>query len=166
MVLKRLLKSKSLLLVLFLTTFPNFHGKAQGFHKVYSNSDVDIEYAEHIKTSGNNFVIFGKNGEVDSQYYILKVDRSGTKKWVKKVNKVILKDMTALPDSGVIFGATAKNDTANETDIMLYKLNKNGNLVWKKMYYNKGNNQKLYIDYVDSATVDGQNFSQEFPLPH
>ncbi len=139
--------------------FPS-QGNSQGYHKAYGAGNDNFENADLTKTAGNNLIMYGQTENVDSQYFILKVDTAGNQQWVKKVDKAILNDVTALPDSGVAFTGAVGNDTTNETDLLLFKLDKNGRLAWEKNFYNEGGSRGLFIDYVDSTTFSGKAWSE------
>ncbi|RUM71224.1 MAG: hypothetical protein DSZ07_00955 [Sulfurovum sp.] len=101
------------------------------------------------RTADGNFMMVGAR-EVkrsgDSDFFLMKLDQNGKKIWAKTLGQDeydILNAVTPTPDGGIIATGATRSYYSEQTDLAVMYFNKNGKLIWFKIYgfkyYDEGN---------------------------
>jgi uncharacterized delta-60 repeat protein len=101
------------------------------------------------RTADGNFMMVGSR-EVsrsgDSDFFLLKLDQNGKKIWAKTFggnDLDVLNAVAPTPDGGIVATGTTRSFGSKQTDLSVMYFNKDGKLIWHKIYgydgYEKGN---------------------------
>ena len=101
------------------------------------------------RTADGNFMMVGAR-EVhrsgDSDFFLMKLDQNGKKIWAKTLGQDehdILNAVTPTPDGGIVATGSTRSYYSEQTDLAVMYFNKNGKLIWFKIYgfkyYDEGN---------------------------
>lgn len=102
--------------------------------------------------------------QAGSDAVIVKFDSTGVQQWVKIIDpgtffpEITISDIIALPDSTYIIAAGPFNSNGNH-DVVLFKINNNGDVIWSNRYYNIGYGeitQRMILDSNGEVFVTGQ----------
>ncbi|MFH1196979.1 MAG: T9SS type A sorting domain-containing protein [bacterium] len=114
---------------------------AQGnllWKKNYNRSNFDIG-SFMIPYSDGDFILIGSGDKHGSDFMdavAIKVDKDGTKKWLKYFDNYNFYDYGAAAceddSSNIIICGNTKSNIAMNTDVYLIKLNASGSTIWKK----------------------------------
>lgn len=134
------MKLKVILIFLCLFIYPKFYGQICG--NIYQEFDFGGKHDiwNTAVTVDNNIISVGSLNYPDGDMgaLIFKSDANGSLKWAKTVKGrrlQIFRRVFALKDSGVLaVGATASFPQTNSFSGLLTKWDKNGNLVWSRVY--------------------------------
>ena len=118
-----------------------------------SKRTIGGEKAEEAKaltrTADGNFMMVGSR-EVersgDADFFLMKLDQNGQKIWARtlgETNHDVLNAVTPTPDGGVVATGSTRSFGSEQTDLSVMYFNKNGKLIWHKIYgykyYDEGN---------------------------
>ena len=92
------------------------------------------------RTADGNFVVVGSR-EVhhsgDADFFIMKLNQDGKRIWAKtlgqKENDVLLA-VTPTPNGGIVTTGKTRSYNSEQTDLAVMNFNKNGKLIWFKIY--------------------------------
>jgi len=130
------------------------------FSSSTARAQVDFIWGKQFGTDGdertrnlmidslNNVYVFGKtNGKVGKENFgkydgfIVKIDSVANTIWAKQVGSKEEDDLTYAANDGLgnlyvtgYIGVDAKNTSIPNTDILIVKINSNGEIVWQKQY--------------------------------
>lgn len=91
------------------------------------------------------------SNQIDSNSYILKVDSTGKKQWHHYLIAAHLNDVAVIPDSGFVFiGTLETRNPVNQTNLLLVRIDQEGNLLRQRQYPYEGHDTGLFVNYVDS----------------
>ena len=101
------------------------------------------------RTADGNFMMVGAR-EVkhsgDSDFFLMKLDQNGKKIWAKTLGQNeydVLNAVTPTPDGGIVATGATRSYNSEQTDLAVMYFNKNGKLIWFKIYgfkyYDEGN---------------------------
>ena len=145
-------------------------GKTKAFFKMVGGSGADMIYGI-APTSDGGFVIGGKGGSSDGDFadlgtdvykaFVMKCDANGNIKWrsaissklhsaVKNIAVASNGDIYATVETVAEYPDIEGTKSGLETTVLM-KLNKDGNIQWKKCFYGAGRTQL----YAVAATSDG-----------
>jgi len=114
------------------------NGKKISEHTIGGKKD-DIAKAL-TRTADGNFMMVGSR-EVsrsgDSDFFLLKLDQNGKKIWAKTFGGSDLDVLNAVaptPDGGIVATGATRSFGSKQTDLSVMYFNKNGKLIWHKIY--------------------------------
>ncbi|MDR3214796.1 MAG: InlB B-repeat-containing protein [Bacilli bacterium] len=150
----------------------NYDNLKEIFNKSYG-SENDEELEDVIETKDGNFLAVGMtSGEFEpgltnqhNKGYVIKVDQQGNKIWEKQYIFTPLSDpnnttfftsvATAADDGFIIAGHYCDNSYTANSDSVVLKIDKDGNLLWQKYFNSNDNGSADDILYDISITNDG-----------
>ena len=101
------------------------------------------------RTADGNFMMVGArevNRSGDSDFFLMKLDQQGKKIWAKTLGQNehdVLNAVTPTPDGGIVATGSTRSYYSQQTDLAVMYFNKNGKLIWFKIYgfkyYDEGN---------------------------
>lgn len=109
------------------------------WNKTYGGTAAD-DFSEIKETADKGFIFigttnsFGANGK---DIYVSKIDSLGNIQWSKKyggANNDIGNSIIETYDNNFVLTGSKLNTTTNKTDVVLIKLNSNGDTLWSKSY--------------------------------
>jgi len=103
--------------------------------KTYGTNQADGAFAiEAVKTGG--YIVAGvNNGYTDA--FILRLDEKGDTLWTKVIGSYATDEvynLTQTDDDGFVFVGRTNSQGEGNYDVWLFKLDKDGNLLWEKTY--------------------------------
>jgi uncharacterized delta-60 repeat protein len=101
------------------------------------------------RTADGNFMMVGAR-EVsragDSDFFLMKLDQDGKKIWAKTLGQEehdVLNAVAPTPDGGIVATGSTRSYLSDQTDLAVMYFNKDGKLIWFKIYgfkyYDEGN---------------------------
>jgi len=121
--------------------------------KEISKRTIGGEKAEEARaltrTADGNFMMVGareleRSGDAD--FFLMKLDQNGKKIWAKTLggkDQDILNAVAPTPDGGIVATGSTRSYNSEQTDLAVMYFNKNGKLIWFKIYgfkyYDEGN---------------------------
>jgi uncharacterized delta-60 repeat protein len=101
------------------------------------------------RTADGNFMMAGSR-EIkhtgDADFFLLKLNQNGEKIWAKTLGEDqndVLHAIAPTPDGGIVATGKTRSYHSLQTDLAVMKFNKNGKLIWFKIYgfkyYDEGN---------------------------
>lgn len=101
------------------------------------------------RTADGNFMVVGAR-EVgragDSDFFLMKLDQNGKKIWARTFgggDLDVLNAVAPTPDGGIVATGATRSFGSKQTDLSVMYFNKNGKLIWHKIYgydyYDEGN---------------------------
>jgi len=101
------------------------------------------------RTADGNFMMVGSR-EVsragDADFFLMKLDQKGNKIWARTFGEEehdVLNAVAPTPDGGVVATGATRSFGSEQTDMSVMYFNKNGKLIWHKIYgfkyYDEGN---------------------------
>ncbi len=102
--------------------------------------NYDDGASDVVQAPDGNFVVVGTSssfGAGQAQVYILKIDQQGNKIWEKTIGEnkdVAASNIRNTTDGNFIITGNTKDTPDNSRDALLLKVDKDGNLLWKKHY--------------------------------
>ena len=101
------------------------------------------------RTADGNFMIVGSR-EVsrsgNSDFFLLKLDQKGKKIWARTMGESdhdVLNGVAPTPDGGIVATGATRSFGSAQTDLSVMNFNKDGKLIWHKIYgfkyYDEGN---------------------------
>ncbi len=101
------------------------------------------------RTADGNFMMVGAR-EVshagDSDFFLMKLDQDGKKIWAKTLGQNendVLNAVAPTPDGGIVATGSTRSYMSEQTDLAVMYFNKEGKLIWFKIYgfkyYDEGN---------------------------
>lgn len=149
-------------------------GQAQGngvtFYKSYGRENFDL--GNDLLVLPDGYLLFGSTevDQINADATVLRLDANGDVLWQKNFGGPyddFFKQAVPANDGGFILYGQASNVLTASTEIMLLKLDENGNTVWQKQFGNAqrrllptGNIMPVEDGYVLSATSIEPVFSQ------
>lgn len=110
---------------------------------------LNDEAKDLTRTADGNFMMVGArelNRSGDSDFFLMKLDQNGKKIWAKTLGQNendILNAVTPTPDGGIVATGSTRSYNSEQTDLAVVYFNKNGKLIWFKIYgfkyYDEGN---------------------------
>ncbi len=101
------------------------------------------------RTADGNFMMVGAREVTrsgDSDFFLMKLDQNGQKIWAKTLGQNendVLNAVTPTPDGGIVATGSTRSYYSEQTDLAVMYFNKNGKLIWFKIYgfkyYDEGN---------------------------
>ena len=101
------------------------------------------------RTADGNFMMVGArevNRAGDSDFFFMKLDQNGKKIWAKTLGQNdhdIINSVAPTPDGGFVATGSTRSYNSEQTDLAVMYFNKNGKLIWFKIYgfkyYDEGN---------------------------
>ena len=101
------------------------------------------------RTADGNFMMVGArevNRAGDSDFFLMKLDQNGKKIWAKTLGQNehdILNAVAPTPDGGIVATGSTRSYMSDQTDLAVMYFNKDGKLIWFKIYgfkyYDEGN---------------------------
>ena len=134
------------------------HADSQGFQKAYGKTAHKFSNAQHIGTNNGGILILSDQGNEGGNEYILKLDSNGQKEWSRYLRLVELNDVALIPDSGFVFIGTIENFIVGNKNILMLKLDQNGDIGWSKQYSHITRHEGLFVNYADS--LDNRSFKR------
>jgi len=119
--------------------------------------DKDEKANAITRTRDGNMVLVGSREMKSSgneEFFLMKVDQNGKKIWAKTYGgdeSDVLNGVTATIDGGIVATGKTRSYGSEQTDLSVMKLDKNGKMIWHKIYGFK------YYEYGNAvaATRDG-----------
>ena len=118
------------------------------------------------RTADGNFLMVGSR-EVkhsgDADFFLMKLDQEGKKLWARILGENdndVLNAVTPTPDGGVVATGKTRSFGSAQTDLSVMYFNKNGKLIWHKIYgfkyYDEGNAVTMTKDggYLVAGTTN------------
>jgi hypothetical protein len=105
------------------------------------------------RTRGGNFVLVGSREferSGDSDFFAMKVDQNAKVIWSKSFggdDEDVLNGVCPTIDGGVVATGSTRSYNSEQTDLSVLKLDKNGKLIWLKLYGFK------YYEYGNAVTL-------------
>ncbi len=151
-----LLRTMRSILIIFSVFYLSFTVKCQQtFQKTFGGLGRDVAYATVITTDGN-IITSGVTTSFDNskEIFVVKTDIEGNKLWSyvygsKKVETAV--NMVATSDGGVALVGDASGHGAGRKDVLITKLDADGNMQWAKTYGGKFNEFGLDIIQTDDG---------------
>lgn len=123
------------------------------------NKRVDVGL-EIVEDDNGNFVLSGRTytegtGGWQSDPLLIKVDHKGNLIWAKAYN--LGKDcdggnqIVTTNDGGYVIVGWTYSQGFGDVDILVYKVDEDGNLIWAKVYGDKGIDEAVYITKLDEG---------------
>jgi len=101
------------------------------------------------RTADGNFMMVGSReiGRAgDSDFFFMKLDQEGKKIWAKTLGETdtdIINAVAPTPDGGIVATGSTRSYNSEQTDLAVMYFNKDGKLIWFKIYgfkyYDEGN---------------------------
>jgi len=121
-----------------------------------AGGELDEKATAITRTRDGNFVLVGSreiNRSGDPDFFAMKVDQNAKAIWNKSFggdDEDVLNDVCPTLDGGVVATGSTRSYGSKQTDLSVLKLDKNGKLVWLKLYgfkyYEYGNAVALTQD--------------------
>ena len=92
------------------------------------------------RTADGNFMVVGArevNRAGDSDFFLLKLDQNGKKIWARTFggsDSDILNAVAPTPNGGIVATGATRSFGSKQTDLSVMYFNKNGKLIWHKIY--------------------------------
>jgi hypothetical protein len=164
------------ILILLLFSFLIKNLSAQEFiQKVYGEQGSNEDRGECIiTTSDGGSLVAGKAINPTTQYFdafLLKLDANGEKMWYKtfeSTKNTEAKNVVQSNDGGYIFCGTEENFTNNGTAATIWKVDKDGQFLWKKNIDESPNEGFVQLvkllngDYLVAGYREATNLSNRF----
>jgi hypothetical protein len=137
------------------------------FQKYYGSAGSEqISYCH--EAFGGGYILAGHwvNPSASDDMYLLKTDSMGNIEWTKTLGDTSYEESGSVlqtADSGFIINGYTASSGAGGTDVLLAKTDKNGNLVWSKVYGNTGFEQSMGFirnnkgEYIISGYTTGMS---------
>lgn len=135
-----------ILILIFLLSFFNINitigEKINYWTWAYAYGSKNADKANHIIiTDDGNYLVFGETFFKNStDFFLLKIDKKGEILWSKRYTApkpeigITLGEIIQTKDGGYIFTNTSKSfGKGDQNDIVVVKLDKNGNIEWSKV---------------------------------
>jgi hypothetical protein len=151
-----ILLSKFFFLTFLATFLPQVHFGQSYFQKVYV-ATYDQEGQDVLAMADGGYLICGytTNSTLnDADVQVMKIDAFGNQVWKKTYGgaKVdFINRMTATPDGNYLLVGYSQSYGGGDFDVLLLKIDPDGNTLWLKTYGSSGNDQGMDI----STTSDG-----------
>ncbi len=126
------------------------------WQKVIGGAGTDKAYSA-VEDSGGNYVITGYySTSQGSEIWVLKLSTNGNIIWQKifgdnSTGMEVGRSVTATSDGGYLIAGTTDSYGNGSKDLLIIKLDKNGNLMWSKVYGGAGSENA----YTVIETSDG-----------
>lgn len=92
------------------------------------------------RTADGNFMLVGSREVVragDNDFFLLKLDQEGKKIWARTLgedNDDVLSAVAPTPDGGIVATGKTRSFGSEQTDLSVMHFNKDGKLIWHKIY--------------------------------
>lgn len=150
--------------LILLFTFVVFRAIAQDttFTKIFHRLQDNIALTTTIsrKTISGNYVIAGHVGNGHAAF-IQKLDSVGNEIWVRRFTKAAIQSddfkiyhISETADSNLLLGGVIKNDTQNQLNPFIAKMNQNGDTLWTRSFSAVGNSVGCYEIAITEGTND------------
>lgn len=148
-----------ILLLLSMLAFVQESSAQEYFQRVISpGGSQPLTITKVIETQKGNLMLLGRHPD-SSLFYIAKLTGQGDPVWMQKyTTPVSINDMTKLPENTFAFtGSIVSQDPRRETDILVFRLDANGKIIWSKTF---GSNDEWGV--WDSAHSHAQGISVRY----
>lgn len=144
------LRFSVILAVLF---FSNTFFSQNTFQKLYGDTTTEAVFGLCKSAYDGGFVFTGRSTKATTQLMAVKTNSVGDTLWTRFISNSVSQGASVIqsPDSGYIFLGSYTNGA--NTDVLLMKLSKNGNLLWSKTYDFNGNADiaKYFVQAADGG---------------
>ena len=124
-------------------------GKGKVLSEKHIGGDKGEEAKALTRTSDGNFMMVGSR-EVsrvgNADFFLMKLDQNGNKIWARTVGEKghdVLNGVAPTPDGGIVATGSTRSFGSEQTDMSVMHFNKDGKLIWHKIYgfkyYDEGN---------------------------
>lgn len=149
-------KTKNQVQVFFLTfllfTSGSFFSQS-AFHKLYGDTTTEAVFGLCNSSYDGGYVFTGRSIKSITQLMAVKINAAGDTLWTRFISNTNSQGASVLqtPDSGYVF--LGSYTSGANTDVLLLKLNKNGNFVWAKTFDFNGNSDiaKYFVQATDGG---------------
>ena len=108
--------------------------------KNYGNPNVREQGNDIAKAFGDGYAIIGLTRDTpggDNDIQLIRIDNAGNVLWKKNYgseNDNRGNALAALPDGGFAFVGTTKDESGIDNDMIIYRVDENGEMVWSKTF--------------------------------
>jgi hypothetical protein len=121
---------------------------------IYGGNNTDYGYSiEEVKDGG--YIVGGETnsyGKGEWDFYLLKIKKNGEVDWSKTFGDSKSdygRYAIQSPDGGFIIGGNTMNFESNDFDFLIIKTDKDGNVIWSKLYGGAGTDYLLYMKAIN-----------------
>jgi uncharacterized delta-60 repeat protein len=110
---------------------------------------LNDEAKDLTRTADGNFMMVGSReikNSGDADFFLMKLDQNGKKIWARTLGQDyndVLYAVAPTPDGGIVATGKTRSYNSAQTDLPIMYFNKNGKLIWFKIYgfgyYDEGN---------------------------
>jgi hypothetical protein len=123
-----------------------------------SGFDYIPDYAAQL--SDHSIIVVSKrdNDTISMGYNLLKCDTQGNELWRSDLpdDTFEIDQVIAFPDSGFVISGMTIPQTGDTSDIFLNRYDKNGNLIWNRIYFHRGNHFAFQLNLLpDNGFIIG-----------